>query len=119
MMGILIVDDSPLVRAILKDYLSQEGYDVFEAGSYREAEDSFQRFHPQMVIKDLYMPEWDAIESITFFKNLDPRVKIVICSTGTSKTLILEGLKAGATDFLLKPLDKNQVLDLVKRLQKN
>lgn len=115
-MSILVVDDSPLVRAVLSDYLREAGFEVYEAGSCREAEAQFNQHHPQVVLKDLYMPEWDAIESIHFFRNLDPRVKIVICSTDSSKAAILEGLKAGAQDFLLKPFNKDQVLALIKRL---
>ncbi|MGE5580992.1 MAG: response regulator [Bacillota bacterium] len=115
-MKILIVDDSPLLRTILRDYLLEAGHEVFEAGTCAEAGDRFQRFHPEVVFKDLFMPEWDAIESIRFFKKLNDQVKIVICSTNSAKITILEALKAGAHDFLLKPLDKNQVLSTLKRL---
>ncbi|HEX7715004.1 MAG TPA: response regulator [Bacillota bacterium] len=115
-MSILVVDDSPLVRAVLSDYLREAGFEVYEAGTCREAELQFQQHHSGLVLKDLYMPEWDAIESIRFFRNLDPQVKVVICSTDSSKATILEGLKAGAQDFLLKPFDKDQVLSLIKRL---
>jgi two-component system, chemotaxis family, chemotaxis protein CheY len=115
-MSILIVDDSPLVRAVLKDCLITAGFDVYEAGTVKEAELKFKRFHPEVVIKDLYMPGWDAIDSIKFFKRLDSNVKVIICSTGTSKAMILEGLRAGAQDFILKPIDRIQVIALMKRL---
>ncbi len=115
-MKILIVDDSPLLRAILKDCLTGAGYEVCEAGSCLEAEQQFKSFHPEIVIKDLYMPEWDAIDSILFFKKLDSNVKIVICSTGSSRTTIIEGLKAGAHDFILKPIDKDQIVATIKKL---
>lgn len=115
-MKILVADDSPLTRTILTDYLSTEGYEVYPAGTYQEAEKLFLQYHPGIIIKDLYMPESDALDSIRFFKTRDAKVKIVICTTNSSKAMLLEALKAGAQDFLLKPIDKNQVLSLVKRL---
>lgn len=115
-MGILIVDDSPLMRAVLKDCLNQAGFDVYEAGSFEEAESQFQRFRPEIVIKDLYMSGWDALESIKFFKRINNKVKVILCSSQNSKEMILEGLKAGASDFLVKPIDRLQVLALLKRL---
>jgi two-component system chemotaxis response regulator CheY len=115
-MKILVVDDSPLVRAILTDCLNEEGYEVYAVGTSSEAEELFSQLHPELIIKDLYMPEGDAISSIQYFKNLDSKVKIVICSTGSSKPMILNALKAGAQDVLLKPLDKKQVVSLIKRI---
>jgi two-component system, chemotaxis family, chemotaxis protein CheY len=116
MVKILIVDDSPLVRAILKDFLVDAGYEVFEAKTCLEAGNQFNQQHPQVVIKDLYMPEWDVIDSIRFFKDLDSNVKIIICSTISSGDIIVEGLKAGAHDFMLKPLNRTNVLNTIKRL---
>lgn len=115
-MKILVVDDSPLLRAILKDFLIEAGYEVLEAGTHQEAYQRFNQFHPEVVIKDLFMPEWDGIESIHFFKQLDSKVKIVICSTSSSKDTIVEGLRAGAHDFFLKPINKSDVINTIKRL---
>lgn len=115
-MKILIVDDSPLIRVILKDFLIEAGYEVFEAGTCLEAGNQFSRIRPEIVIKDLFMHEWDAIDSIRFFKRLDSKVKIIICSTSSSKSTIVEGLRAGAHDFLLKPLNKTDVLNVLERL---
>lgn len=115
-MKILVVDDSPLLRAILKDFLLEAGYEVSEAGTYQEACQRFGEFHPEVVIKDLFMPEWDGIESIHFFKELDSKVKIIICSTSSSKETIIEALKAGAHDFFLKPFNKPDVINTIKRL---
>lgn len=115
-MRVLIVDDSPLMRVLLKDCLKDEGFEVFEAATSKEAELQISLYSPQIIFKDLYMPGWDAIDSIHFFKNLNDQVKIIICTTNNSKNGILDGLRAGAHDFLIKPFDKSQVLNVVKKL---
>lgn len=117
-MRVLIVDDSPLVRSILKDFLVSGGYDVSEAASFSEAEVMYSLIRPEIIIKDLYMDGCDLLDSIRYFRSLDPRVKIVLCSTRSveSQSLIIEGLKAGATDFLLKPLEQEKVLELVEKV---
>lgn len=115
-MRILIVDDSALVRIILKDCLVKAGFKVCTAANFVEAEVMFALFHPQIIIKDLYMKGWNLVDSIRFFKEMDSKVKIILCSTRSSRSLLIEGLKAGATDFLVKPLDQEKVQDLVKKL---
>jgi len=113
---ILIVDDSLLVRMMLKDCLVKAGFKVVTAANFKEAEVMFALFHPQIIIKDLYMKGWNLVDSIRFFKELDSEVKIILCTTLSCNALIIEGLKAGATDFLVKPLDQEKVLNLVKKL---
>jgi DNA-binding response OmpR family regulator len=114
-MKVLIVDDSSLTRAILHDYLKDEGFEVFEASSPDEARRLFKELHPGLVIKDLFMGDWDLIESVQYFKELDENVKILLCSTDASQREIVEALRAGANDFILKPLSKIQVLATVHR----
>ncbi len=116
-MKILIIDDSPLVRAVLKEYLSETGYQIFEAGTCQEANALFDSERPEVVIKDLFMPDCDAVDSIRRFKSINPSVKIIICSTEASKVEILNGLKAGAQDVVLKPLEKQQVVSVLGRME--
>jgi two-component system chemotaxis response regulator CheY len=117
-MRVLVVDDSPLVRRILKDFLTEAGHDVSEAADFTEAKVVYAVFQPQIIIKDLYMKGCNVIDSIRFFRDLDSQVKIVLCSTRSlqSQSLIIEGLKAGANEFLLKPLEQKRVLELVEKL---
>ncbi|HOJ78084.1 MAG TPA: response regulator [Bacillota bacterium] len=115
-MRILIVDDSPLVRSVLKGFLQEAGYDVYEAENISEAKVMFVLLRPHLIIKDLYMQGWDPVESINYFKKINSKVKIIICSTHNSKDLILESLKAGANDYILKPLEKDNVLALVDKV---
>jgi DNA-binding response OmpR family regulator len=117
-MRVLIVDDSPLVRRILRDFLADAGHHVSEASNFTEAKVIYAVFRPELIIKDLYMKGCNVIDSIRFFRDLDSHVKIVLCSTRSaqSQSLIIECLKAGADDFLLKPLEQQKVLELVDKL---
>jgi len=115
-MKILIVDDSPLMRMMLKDLLTNEGFEVYGAGTTEEAWSLSATVRPDAIIKDLFMPDCDVVDSIRRFIEHNRRVKIVICSTGTSREDLLEALKAGACDFILKPLDKQQVITVINKL---
>lgn len=113
---VLIVDDSPLLRMMIKDALLSEGNEVFEAGTIEDALRIFSEVKPELVMKDLFMPNSDGIEVIHYLKKINPQVKIIVCSTESQKTMIYEAIKAGALDFLVKPLNPNTIALTVRRL---
>ncbi|HHU51138.1 MAG TPA: response regulator [Firmicutes bacterium] len=116
MAKILIVDDSPLFRVLLKEVLVTNGHVTFEAGTVEEALEVFEEVSPDLVFKDLIMEDNDPLALIVKFKSLDPTVKIVVVSTETQKNLIYQAIKAGAKDFLIKPFKTTEVTMTVNRL---
>ena len=109
---ILIVDDEPLQREILGTILSEEGYNVFEAGSGAEAIGVFKENNPQLVLTDLKMPDLSGLELIERIQSLRPKqppAVIIMTAYGTISSAV-EAIKNGAFDYLTKPLDKDALL---------
>lgn len=116
MAKILIIDDSPLFRVLLKEVLVKNGHETFEAGTVSEALEVFEKVSPDLIFEDLIMEDNDPLGLIAKFKSMNPSVNIIIVSTETQKSLIYQAIKAGAKDFLIKPFKTNEVTMTVNRL---
>ncbi len=115
MATVLVVDDEPLQRDILKTILEDEGYETYTASSGEEGLRSVKEFDPDVVLTDLKMEGMDGIEFIESLprKPFEPSV-VVMTAYGTISSAV-EAIKKGAFDYLAKPLDKDVLLITVKR----
>lgn len=112
---VLVVDDEPLQREILKTILSDEGYETYAAASGEEALRLAASYNPEVVLTDLKMDGINGIELLDKLKTgtYEPAV-ILMTAFGTVHTAV-DAMKRGAFDYLTKPLDKEVVVLAVKR----
>jgi DNA-binding NtrC family response regulator len=112
---ILVVDDEPLQRDILKTILDDEGYETYTASSGEEGLKILQEIHPDVVLTDLRMEGMDGIEFIESIpKEPFETPAIVMTAFGTIASAV-DAIRKGAFDYLTKPLDKDVILISVKR----
>ena len=113
---ILICDDSILARKQLKDIISTLGTPTFiEASDGQGAIDKYKETTPDLVFLDIVMPKIDGNIAIQEIIAYDPNATIIIASSVGTQSQLKCALQAGAKDFIQKPLDRQQVLDLVNK----
>lgn len=113
---ILICDDSILARKQLKDIISTLGTPTFiEASDGQGAIDKFKETTPDLVFLDIVMPKIDGNIAIQEIMAYDPKATIIIASSVGTQSQLKCALQAGAKDFIQKPLERQQVLDLVNK----
>lgn len=113
-MKILISDDSILARKQLKDIISSLGTPTFfEATDGQSAIDKYKEINPDIVFLDIVMPRKDGNIAISEIMSYDPDATIVIVSSVGTQTQLKCALEAGAKDFIQKPIDHQQVLDII------
>ena len=115
---ILIVDDSKLVIEILKSTLLDAGYNVCSAENGKDALALVGDKHYDLLMSDLNMPEMDGIEFISEVRKMPGRrfLPIVILSGDEKSSRFSECAEAGASGYLQKPFDKDQVLGVLKMI---
>lgn len=107
---ILVVDDEPDIRNLIKDILEDEAYRVVIASNGEEARSAFSQHQPHLVLLDIWMPDIDGISLLKEFKQQNTGVSIVMMSGhGTIETAV-EATRSGATDFIEKPLSMAKLL---------
>lgn len=115
MATIMIVDDSRTSRKLLRDLLERGGFEVIgEAGDGEEGWLLYKELKPDIVTMDITMPKMDGIESLTMIKKEDPDAKIVMITAAGQNEKMVEALKRGATDFLVKPFEEEKVLTTLR-----
>ncbi len=114
--SILICDDAAFMRMMLKDILVKEGYEVVgEAVNGADGVEKYNSLKPDLVTMDITMPEMDGIAALKAIKQCDPSAKVIMCSAMGQQAMVVESIQAGARDFIVKPFQKDRVVEAIKK----
>jgi two-component system, chemotaxis family, chemotaxis protein CheY len=114
MARVLVVDDAAFMRKMVSDALVKGGHEVVgEAGNGVEAIAQFQELRPDLMTLDITMPEKDGLAALADIMASDPSAKVVMCSALGQESKVLEAIKLGAKDFVVKPFQPDRVIDAV------
>lgn len=114
---VLIVDDAAFMRMMIKDILEKNGFEVVgEANNGLKAVELFKKEKPDVVTMDITMPDMDGIEAVKAIKAFDPAAKVIMCSAMGQQTMVMDAIKAGARDFIVKPFQPDRVLEAIRKV---
>ncbi|CAI3320211.1 response regulator [Enterococcus cecorum] len=114
---ILIVDDAVFMRMKLKDILTKNGYEVVgEAQNGQEAFEKYQATNPDVVTMDITMPDVDGLEALKMIRAHDPNAKVIMCSAMGQQGMVMDAIKSGAKDFIVKPFDTDRVINAITKV---
>lgn len=108
---ILIADDATFMRMMLKDILSHAGFiNLIEAKNGREAINLFKVEKPELILLDVTMPDMDGLRALEEIKEINPDIKIIMCSSMGQEEIVSECFEKGADDFIMKPFKPERVV---------
>ena len=118
---ILIIDDNPDIRNILKDLISDAGYQTRIAANYNQALKEIDKKLPDVAIIDVKLDKGDndGIELLSHIKNKNKDIPVIIISGHANIEMAIKSLKSGAFEFLEKPFDEERLMNFVKRAVEN
>lgn len=113
---ILIVDDAAFMRLTLKNLVEEIGYEVIgEATNGEEAVAKYADLQPDIVTMDITMPEMSGLEALKEIINIDETASIIMCSAMGQQTMVLDAIKSGAKDFIVKPFNKERIEEALSK----
>lgn len=116
MAKILIVDDAEFLRVRLTKMLSTDGYEVFQAENGLAAVTTYKEIHPDVVLMDVTMPEMDGLTALKEIVTFDPHARVVMLTALGQESVVLEAVKSGARDFVVKPFEQERVMKAITKL---
>ena len=117
MAKILIVDDAAFMRMMVKDTLSKNGYtDLYEAADGLQAVEVYNEVKPDLVIMDITMPNMDGLDALRAIMGQNPGAKVVMCSAMGQEVMVIDAIKSGAKDFIVKPFKPERIIKTVEQL---
>ncbi len=116
MAKILVVDDAEFLRVRISKMLSGEGHDILEAENGLKAIETYKASKPDLVLMDITMPEMDGLAALKEIKSFDPGARVVMLTALGQESVVLQAIKSGSRDFVVKPFEKERVLSAISKL---
>ena len=112
---VLIIDDEPIIRTAMKKFLSQSGFEVWEAENRTTAIAQMRRYSPDAIILDYKLPDCTALDLIPQLQSLNGSVAIIVLTAHATIDLAVSAMKHGADQFLTKPIELPTLLHVLNR----
>lgn len=110
---LLIAEDAIFMRRVIRDVAAEAEWEVVaEATNGMEAMQKFEQFRPDLVVLDLGMPNVGGLEVLKQIRAHEPNTKVAVISELDQKGTILEALRAGAFDYIVKPFERSRLLGM-------
>ncbi len=114
MVRVMIADDAPVVRTLLKDILSISEHElVAEAVDGDDTIEKFAATKPDVLLLDIDMPKKDGLTTLMEIKRMNPNAKVVMVTVHDEMEMIQDCIKAGALTYIIKPFDTKQLMDAI------
>ncbi len=116
---VLVVEDEPVVRFGIRDFLESRGFGVQEAASLEQARALFQRERPDAIVIDYSLPDGNALDLLAEVREVDPQLPVVVLTGHGSIDLAVRAIKEGAENFLTKPVELPALAVVLERALEN
>lgn len=117
MYKILLVDDAGFMRMMIKNHLTKAGYTTFVEGEDgQQAVDLYEAEKPDLVIMDITMPNKDGIQALGEIMGKHADAKVIMCSAMGQEAMVMEAIKLGALDFIVKPFKQERIAQTVQKV---
>lgn len=117
---VLIVDDSPISRKMLKSCFPKDrGLEFHEAGDGQQGLDLYKQLRPDLVTMDLTMPVMDGVTALSEIRAFDPQATVIVCTADVQEKSLQEVNEKGAFMILAKPPSKGSVLEALARVEES
>jgi len=117
MAKIMIVDDAAFMRMMIKNTLIKSGYsDFVEAQDGAEAVAKYDTEKPDLVFMDITMPNMDGLQALKKIKENNPAAKVVMCTAMGQESMVVDAIKSGARDFIVKPFNAERITQTASQI---
>lgn len=118
MKRLLVVDDAILMRKMIRDVAVEAGWEVAgEARDGAEAVELYATLRPDLVTMDVVMPKMGGLEALRRIRAADPAAQVVMVTALDQKQTLLESIRDGAIDFIVKPFERDRVVSLLNKVK--
>jgi len=114
----LIVDDAIFMRTLLRKIIEEvNGYTVLaEASNGKEAIEAAKMYQPDIITLDITMPEMDGINALPRILEASPNSRVIVVSAMGQQSMVIDAIKMGAKDFIVKPFEKYKVYQTIQKV---